>query len=123
MSSSKPFLVSNPRAFMMFQTIGLNTGRVRLETVIFGLSCATDGVTGSNASAQTVAIQAAAITARRRRGNLIIKMAPRFNLAQCSLCPLPQHGNRRTAAGERFNSLVHRPRTFGEGRKKSVHDE
>src|SRR3974390_2856886 len=100
MSSSKPFLVSNPRAFMMFQTIGLNTGRVRLETLIFGLSCATDGGTRSNASAQTAAIQ---VAARPRRRNLIMKMAPRFDLAPGSLCPLPRYGNRATAAVERFD--------------------
>ena len=42
-SSSKPFLVSKPRAFMMFHTSGLNTGSVRLETLITGFCWACAG--------------------------------------------------------------------------------
>src|SRR6476646_11324141 len=43
MLSSKPCLASMPRAFMMFQTSGLNTGSVRLETLITGFCCACAG--------------------------------------------------------------------------------
>ena len=32
-----------PRAFMMFQTSGLNTGSVRLETLMTGFCCACAG--------------------------------------------------------------------------------
>src|SRR4051794_33610241 len=39
-SSSKPCLASKPRALMIFHTIGLNTGKVRLDALIRGLSCA-----------------------------------------------------------------------------------
>jgi hypothetical protein len=54
-SNSKPCLASKPRAFMIFQTIGLNTGRVRLDTLILGLCCASDAVVQPNANAQAVA--------------------------------------------------------------------
>ena len=40
MSSVKPCLASKPRAFMTFHTSGLNTGSVRLETLIIGFCCA-----------------------------------------------------------------------------------
>jgi hypothetical protein len=40
---------------MIFQTIGLNTGRVRLDTLILGLCCASDAVVQANANAQAVA--------------------------------------------------------------------
>src|SRR6185295_6731005 len=54
-----------PRAFMMFQTSGLNTGKVRLEAVIFGFCCAGEGVGATAASTQ-----AAATIASARRENL-----------------------------------------------------
>src|ERR1700719_1602229 len=70
MSSSKPFFASKPRAFMMFQTIGLNTGRVRLETLIFGLICAYAAV------APGAAIAGAMAAAKWRREILSISTSP-----------------------------------------------
>jgi hypothetical protein len=62
---------------MMFQTIGLNTGNVRLETLIFGLCWAIDAVAEMSATAQAVAsttAQAVASTARPRRNDVTIKL-------------------------------------------------
>src|SRR5262249_58718782 len=61
-------LASRPRAFMMFHTSGLNTGSVRLETVIFGRCCAGEGLVPSNARRQ-----AAARVARPRRKNIVME--------------------------------------------------
>src|SRR5437763_4417964 len=68
MSSSKPCLASRPRAFMMFHTSGVNTGSVRLETVIFGRCCAGEGLVPSSARRQ-----AAARVARPRRKNIVME--------------------------------------------------
>jgi hypothetical protein len=54
---------------MMFQTIGLNTGNVRLETLIFGLCWAIDAVAEMSAT-----VQAVASTARPRRNDVTIKL-------------------------------------------------
>ena len=40
---------------MMFQTSGLNTGKVRLDAVIFGFCCASDAVAPIDTIAQAVA--------------------------------------------------------------------
>src|SRR5262245_58587530 len=61
---------------MMFQTIGLNTGSVRLETVIFGFCCATAAVAETSASAHVTVKAAAASVARPRRGIVSIKSTP-----------------------------------------------
>src|SRR6185437_6992116 len=55
MSSSKPCLASMPRAFMMFQTSGLNTGSVRLETLITGFCCACAADSAETANAKHTA--------------------------------------------------------------------
>src|SRR4051812_33731260 len=62
MSSSKPCLASMPLAFMMFQTSGLNTGSVRLDTLMTGFCCACAG-----AVAAIAATNAAANAASPRR--------------------------------------------------------
>src|SRR5437660_6316093 len=74
MSSSKPCLVSMPFAFMMFQTSGLNTGKVRLETVILGFACAYAPVPAVEAIAKT-----AAVVTTRRRDILSIANSPAFS--------------------------------------------
>src|SRR5437763_1325735 len=56
---------------MIFHTIGLNTGRVRLDTLIFGLCCPTDAVVQSNATAP-----ANANVASLRRESPTIKFSP-----------------------------------------------
>src|SRR6516164_8035189 len=53
---------------MMFQTSGLNTGRVRLEAAILGFCCAREG-----APRNAVSAVAAVIFASRRRDILCIK--------------------------------------------------
>src|SRR5262249_42672208 len=56
---------------MMFQTSGLNTGSVRLDTGILGFCCASDAVASNDTNAQ-----AAASVARLRRENMAMKSLP-----------------------------------------------
>src|SRR4051812_48837252 len=68
MSSSKPCLASMPLAFMMFQTSGLNTGSVRLDTLMTGFCCACAG--GASARANTTA------NAAKTRRDMVIIASP-----------------------------------------------
>src|SRR5262245_30299950 len=68
---------------MMFHTSGLKTGSVRLDTVIFGLCCATAALVPSKANAE-----AAASIARLRRENVVIGV-PLPCLKLCLPQPLP----------------------------------
>src|SRR5712671_3756950 len=80
MSSSKPFFASKPRAFMMFQTIGLNTGSVRLDTLIFGLICADAAV------ALAEAIATAATAAAKQRREILNMSSPQSAEVGCGEC-------------------------------------
>ena len=72
MSSVKPCLASKPRAFMTFHTSGLNTGSVRLETLITGFCCAcADGIATSGKGESK-----AANAARPRRDSLDMDIPP-----------------------------------------------
>src|SRR2546423_864203 len=113
MSSSKPFFVSKPRAFMMFHTIGLNTGSVRLETRIRGLSWADDAV------APTMATTQAAISAgTRRRDSANITALPRCSLVVAD--GLVRHGSQDRRPALRFTSTAARRVLLDFGNGKSL---
>src|SRR3569833_3551719 len=69
MSRVKPCLASKPRAFITFQTSGLNTGKVRLETLMTGLSWARTGKAAP-------AARAAAEAVKVRRVSMVIGVIP-----------------------------------------------
>jgi hypothetical protein len=68
----------------MFQTIGLNTGNVRLDTPILGLCCAIEAVAPMKASAQAIAN-----VGTLRRENVSMKCSlPKSLLSACGLSPV-----------------------------------
>src|SRR3569623_3606224 len=69
MSRANPCLASKPRAFITFQTSGLNTGKVRLETLMTGLSWARTGKAAP-------AARAAAEAVKVRRVSMVIGVIP-----------------------------------------------
>jgi hypothetical protein len=87
-----------PRAFMMFQTSGLNTGSVRLDTLITGFCCA------CALERPAVAIaSAAAMAVKLRRDIMDMKTPPRILQAWSVARPYFQKSytvNRRFPSGD-----------------------
>src|SRR3569623_2757418 len=75
MSRVKPCFASKPRAFITFQTSRLNTGKVRLDTLITGLSCARTGMA-------VLAARAAAEAVKARRVIVVMKASPWWRAAR-----------------------------------------
>ena len=62
---------------MMFQTSGLNTGNVRLETLITGFCCA---CAGADAIPQAAIVKVTVSAARPRRDKLSMGTSPSWSL-------------------------------------------